>query len=260
MRTGSDICLLCKKNLATQRKSHVIPKFFGDGIFYGTKPRHGISIDRTGQQRKIQDITKVDFMICPGCEKGISIFESYCILRLERFNQVKYFGDFKNHKIGNFQFFECNKIDIRIFNLFMYSVVWRLSVTDQFEFQKFKLPQDDEETLREIITKSIFKSQNELIDNLNDVATLSKHSHVILRPIKKLRPPRSMMSAASLDQETHQICLVDYLIIYLTNQNKLVPILKEIDNNNLERLPRIGLSGIQSWESFNNDLLNRWTS
>jgi len=259
MRRPTDLCLLCKDRQATQKNSHLIPKFFGQGLFYGTTPRHGISIEKTGKQRKIQDIIKEDYLLCPECEKGISIFESYSVLRLERFNNLRYFNQFSKFKIGNFEFFECKQIDIRLFNLFIYSVVWRVSASDNYAFLKFKLTDQNEEELRLTIKDFITSSQNQLLDKLDNLKTLPKsHSHVLIRPTKKLRPPRFMLSGATLNEWTHQLCLVDYLLIYLTDSGKLIEPLKQIDNNKNDGQPRIGLADPNGWEAINKDLLNKW--
>lgn len=73
MRQPIDICLLCNEKNSTKKNSHLIPKFFGKGIFYGTKPRYGILIDNNGTTTKIQDIIKEDYLFCADCEKGFSV-------------------------------------------------------------------------------------------------------------------------------------------------------------------------------------------
>ena len=91
MRKPTDICLLCQEKNSTHRNSHLIPKYFAKGIFEGAKPRHGIAIDKTGKREKVQDIIKENYLFCPECEKGFSIFETYCSFRLERFNDLRHY-------------------------------------------------------------------------------------------------------------------------------------------------------------------------
>lgn len=259
MRKPTDLCQLCNDKQATQKNSHLIPKFFGKGLFDGTAPRHGISIEKTGKQKKVQDIIKEDYILCPECEKGISIFETYSVIRLERFNSLRHFDQFSKFKIGNFEFFECKKIDSRIFNLFIYSLVWRVSISENYAFLKFKLSKKDEEELRLIIKDFITSNQNQLLSKLGNLKTLAKKNHhIFIRPKKKLRPPRFMLSGATLDDYTHQLCLVDYLLIYLTESSKLIQLLRLIDNNKIDRQPRIGLTEPSEWEAFNKDMLKKW--
>ncbi len=259
MRKPTDMCLLCQKKPSDKKNSHVIPKFFGKGLFDGTKPRHGIQISRNGVSSKVQDIIKENYILCSECEKGLSIFETYCTFRLERFNNILYHKQYKRFKRVEFQYFECNNLDIRIFNLFIYSIVWRISISEHNAFQKFQLPIVEEEKLRKVIKDNISKTQNELIDNLGNFSFLPDHSHAMIRPSKKLRPPNSMLSAASLDESIHQLHLVDYLIFYATDKEKLISNFNEINNNNIDRKVRIGLIDSKLWSEFNLGLMyNLW--
>lgn len=257
MRLPTDICLLCERNKSTQQNSHIIPKFFGKGLFYGTNPRHGLSIDKTGKKEKVQDILKEDYLLCPDCEKGIGLFENYCILRLERFNDLGCYNDFKKVKRGEFEYFECKKIDIRIFNLFIYSIIWRVSVSKSYAFEGFKLPIAEEEKLKLILKEFIKPNQQELIYELDRLNSLPIHSHVIIRPNRKLRPPSAMLSAASRSEWLHELHLVDFIIFYITDREKLVDGFKEIDNNNLENQVRVGLTSPERWKTYNFELINK---
>lgn len=257
MRTPTDICLLCEKNKSIQKNSHIIPKFFGQGLFYGTSPRHGLAIDKTGKRKKVQDILKEDYFFCPECEAGLSIFETYCILRLDRFNDIRCFNKFKKVKRGEFEYFECKELDIRIFNLFIYSIVWRVSLSESYAFGGFKLPKEEEEKLKVILKQFIKPNQRELIDELYKLKSLPIHSHVIIRPNRKLRPPSAMLSAASRDEWLHEMHLVDYIIFYITDREKLVDGFKEIDNNNLENQVKVGLTTPERWRSYNFELINK---
>jgi hypothetical protein len=248
---------LCQKNNSTQLNSHLIPKFFGKGLFYGTNPRHSILIDKIGKKEKVQDIIKEDYLFCPECEKGFSIFETYCSFRLERFNDLRHFNKFNRIKRGEFEYLECKNLDIKIFNLFIYSIVWRISVSKNYAFLNFQLPTIEEEKLRVILKTFIKPTQTDLIDKLDELNKLPNHSHVIIRPNKKLRPPSSMLSAASRDEWIHEMHLVDFIIFYLTDNTKLINGLKEIDNNNLEKLVRVGLTSPNRWESYNFELINK---
>jgi hypothetical protein len=251
MRRPKNICLLCQERNSTQKNSHLIPKYFGKGIFEGTKPRHGISINKKGQRNKVQDIVKEDFLFCPECEKGISIFETYCLIRLERYNNLRYFNNYKRVKQGEFEYFECKDLDIRIFNLFTYSIIWRVSISKSYDFGGFKLPASNEEELRLILNRFICLNQSELLEKVETFETLPNHSHVIIRPKKKLRPPNSMLSAASLNDWLHELHLIDYIVFYLTNNEKLVDGFKSINNNNLIGPVRVGLTSEDNWKSFN---------
>ena len=90
------------------------------------------------------------------------------------------------------------------------------------------------------------------IKNLN---SLPLHGHVLIRSKKILRPPSSMMSAASYNTWLHQIHLVDYVLLYLTDPSKLINTLIMLDNNRTNGLVRIGMSDPNEWKDFNLDML-----
>ncbi len=228
-------------------------------FFFETNPRHCILFYRNGKKEKIQDIMKEDYLFCADCEKGFNILETYCSLRLERFNDPRYYKNFNQFKFGEFEFIEFKEIDIRVFKLFIYSIVWRVSVSDNYSFKGFKLPDCDEEKIRLLLKKFSRPTQQELMDELDKLHNLPDHSHMIIRPKKKLRPPASMLSAGSYNDWMHQVHLVDYVLIYLTNQEKLIDRLRVINNNRLNDFVRIGLTDKSSWENFNINMINEAT-
>ena len=109
----------------------------------------------------------------------------------------------------------------------------------------------EEEKLRVILKQYSSSKQNDLFNSISNLKILPEHSHVIFRPVKKLRPPVSMLSAGSYNDWMHQIHLVDYVLIYLTDNSQLINELRIIDNNRVENLVRIGIVDKESWESFN---------
>lgn len=256
MRTAKDLCRLCEEHEATQKNSHLIPKFFGEGLFHGTKPRHSISIEKSGKRQKVQDTIKEDFLLCPRCENGLSIFETYCSIRLRRFNDLRYFNKFEKFKKGDFEYFESKELDIKIFNLFIYSIVWRISVSESYAFGGFKLPIAEEEKLKSLLRKFIESSQATLLARLDELQVVPNHGHVMVRPKKNLRPPNAMLSAASMNGWLHEVHLVDYILFYSTDKKRLKDSLKELDNNNLNSRVKVGLSSSESWKSYSDMMIN----
>jgi hypothetical protein len=254
MRGPTDNCLLCGDKNASKKSSHIIPKFFGQGLFFGTKPKHSLLLTKDGKREKVQDIMKEDHLFCPDCEKGFSILETYCSLRLDRYNELRYSSQYQHFKHSDFEFFECKKIDLRVFNLFIYSIVWRVSICNNYGFLGFKLSSIEEEKLRFILKEFTSLTQEELFVKIDKIGSLPEHSHVIIRPDKKLRPPTSMLSAASYNEFIHQIHLVDYVLIYFTNRAIITERFKEMDNNRLVGFVRIGVTNKTKWEDFNRNM------
>ena len=256
MRSESDKCLLCRANSSTQKSSHIIPKFFGQGLFYGTSPKHSLLLTKEGKRQKVQDTLKEDYLFCSGCEKGLNILETYCSLRLGRYNDLRFSSQFQHYKIGDFEYFDCKEINIKVFNLLIYSIVWRISISENYGFLGFKLPISEEEKLRIILKETSSKSQEELFRKIDHMISLPEHRHVIIRPSKKLRPPSSMLSAASYNDIIHQVHLVDYVLFYFTTRTILTQRFELIDNNRIDGFVRIGLAKIDNWKNFNKTMIN----
>ncbi len=183
------------------------------------------------------------------------MYETYCALRLERFNNPRFSNQFEIHSIGDFKYFECKSLDIKIFNLFIYSIVWRISISENYAFRGFKLAFPEEEKLRLLLKNYTQSNQEELKNVLIHLNELPDHSHVIIRPKVKVRPPTSMYSAASYNDYLHQVHLVDYLHIYNTKRELLTDRLSLIDNNRPNGLVRVGIVEKERWKSFNTEMV-----
>lgn len=255
MRNSNDLCLLCNNHHADQKNSHIIPKFFSEGLFYGTVPRFTLLVSKDKSKRKVQDTFKEDFILCPECEKSLSVLESYCSLRFGRIGNNRFFTQFNRIVDGKFEMVECKQLDIKIFNLFIYSIVWRISISKDLAFTSFKLENSASEQLRIILANNIAPSQTELMSRIKKLNSLPLHGHVLFRPKKFLRPPSSMMSVASYNTSMHQIHLVDYVLLYLTDPSKLINTLITLDNNRTNGLVRIGMTDPNEWKDFNRDMV-----
>jgi hypothetical protein len=66
-----------------------------------------------------------------------------------------------------------------------------------------------------------------------------------------------MLSAASRTEWLHELHLVDYIVLYLTDKDKLVDGLKEINNNNIESSVKVGLTTPERWKTYNYDILGK---
>lgn len=178
---------------------------------------------------------------------------------LDRFNQYpRYYNQFRKYNDHGLEFFECKELDVRIFNLFIQSIVWRLSVCYSHAFSGLKLHLEDEEELRVQLANSTFHTQTSLSKYLNSVLEFSNHPHIIFRPYKKLRPPKSHLSAATLINSVHQLHLVDYVVFYYTDPTLIVPGLMKINNSSFGRNVRVGLINEEQWEKFNFDQIREW--
>jgi hypothetical protein len=256
-------CLLCLEREASQKNSHIIPKFLGEKLFAESKPRHSLLFSSNGKLTKVQDTPKEDHIICQECEKGFNIYETYCSFKLNRYNDVKYRNvkNFGNIRIGEIECFYPKYFNILIFNLFIYSIVWRASVSKSDAFQNFKLSDENEEILRILLKKYSSFSQDELMAKLKSLKELPSHCHFIMRPIKNLKTPGSGLYLKKINENFYHLGLVEYSLFYYTDKHAVFPGFESMDNNRLEGFVIFGLLSKEVWQNSNEiiikALLNR---
>ena len=253
MRTSNDICLLCQKNPADQKNSHIIPKFFNKGLFDGSKHPHAYLI-KEKYKRKVQDTIKEDHLFCSECEDKFNTLETYISLRLRKVGDNRYLNDFRILKIENFKYYESLTIRSEIFQLFWYSVVWRGSISNSLS--SFKLDVDDENELRKILIQNIQIKQSDFIDHLDSSTLHLKYPFVLIRPQKFLRPPQSLMAASNVSNCEYWVNLVDYLLIFYKSTASVDKFRAKIVNVNVES-PKIGIFPKRDWINFNRPLLEK---
>lgn len=250
MRTSSDTCLLCMKNLADQKNSHIIPKFFNKGLFEGTRPRKAYLLGKNKFKKTIQDTVKENYLLCSNCEDKFNTLETYISLRLRKIGDNRYLDDFRIFKKRDYMYYESLNIRPEISQLFWYSLVWRISVSEHLAFSNFKLDIDVENELRKILTNYTQATQSDLIGYLDNNSLLFKYPFVLIRPQKFLRPPQSHMAAVGMGEGILWVNLVDYLLIFykdlsLVNNSDLLHINLGLDNF------KIGVSSKREWINFN---------
>jgi hypothetical protein len=170
MRTKDDLCLLCENSNANKPNSHIIPKFIGKKMLGGKGIRKGILVEldegKFIKQKIVQDILKEDFLFCENCEASLSVIETEIAQRL-KINKHLLVEDEQTikKKLGALEYWELLNIDTRIFHLFIYSIVWRISISRNY-YNHFNLKEEDEVLLHGILKRYLFSTKKILIENL----------------------------------------------------------------------------------------------
>lgn len=172
MRKANDICLLCRENNSNQTNSHILPKFMTTTLFATSNGNRGFynSSDKVKQAPQVvQDGDKENYILCQDCEKYFSILENYISLNFyRRFQDIRFSKQFiiSKTKLGLEKV--CKEVDSIIFRLFIYSIIWRSSVSNSKTFKNFKLKQNEEELLRESLLKFRNFNQKELLSDIKN--------------------------------------------------------------------------------------------
>lgn len=120
--------------------------------------------DKLGQ--KIQDSPKEDFVFCSECEAKFSIIERYVANAFyNRYDNPAFSSEFSKIKGSG------DELDVMIakninpimFKLFIYSLLWRASISTHEVFANFKLKATDEDNLRLLLNSYLHHNEAETI-------------------------------------------------------------------------------------------------
>jgi len=154
MRKPTDICLLCQANLATKTNSHIYPKFLSTK-FLGAKSKSRRGFDLSSdtilniKPKVIQDSPKEDYILCEECEAYFGVLEGIASDTFINWQAKVDKGEYSLNPINEeLDIVECNTADKRSIQLLIYSIFWRVSISEIDLFENVKIAQDFEEKLR----------------------------------------------------------------------------------------------------------------
>ncbi len=156
------LCNLCKTEEATQKNSHIVPRYFGVSLLTTKdKKRKGFEINKDAVGKKVrpyQDTPKESFILCSDCEEKFG--------EIERVFANEFFNKFKNDRQkkqtirllsdNGYEFFIPKNVNYVNFKLLFYSILWRADISSLNYFNDLELPDETTEHLREIKKKNIF--------------------------------------------------------------------------------------------------------
>lgn len=244
-------CKLCLTREADKPNSHIIPKFLAKRLFESTKPRHSIEIDRKGKNRKIQDTPKESFILCKVCEKRLEYLETLISKKITSINNYNNLKDkFKLVKYGNNKILECLNINPIAFKIFVFSLVWRASITSLPEFESFKLDDKTESNLRILLNEKLKKSHTELIASFSESIDFQNYDYCIFKPLVRDEFSRGIFTSYKMDKFQFGIFTVDFIIFFFSNSKDMNPAYNFVSNYQNEKV-LITLTSTDDWKHLN---------
>jgi hypothetical protein len=240
-------CKLCLDHPADKKNSHIIPKFMCKGLFETTGTRHALYINRHGKGKKIQDTPKENNILCSTCEKRIEILETHFARAVEEIHIYKNLPEkFSLFKIGIQDFIECNDIHPTLFKLFLYSLVWRASISNLFEHLPFKLSVTAEEGIRDFLNCNLSVDKSSLFEALNKINNIPLYHSCIIKPKERSATSRGIFSISSMSETSHILLLIDFAIFFYTDDTSLGKVIERFSNKQNEKVIVV-LGEKESW-------------
>lgn len=160
------LCRLCETNSANQRKSHIISKFLGIGLF-GEKSNRSAYMNRiSSRPQKIQDLPKEDFLFCASCEKKFASIESIAAKHLSKKNETELQS---NYRTGFSKGLEPKHLSVEEVLLFIYVNFFRLHHANGDGAKNFKLEPIIYGTIKTMLNKCLSEKSSETRELTNTV-------------------------------------------------------------------------------------------
>lgn len=203
MRLPTDLCHLCLTNKSDKTNSHILSKFISTKFMEGNgSQRRGYQLDTetvlNNKSKIIQDSVKEDYILCAECEAYFGLIEniaSRTFLNLEKgIAEGKILKDTVKDFLDLLYCINSNPIIIR---LFVYSLFWRVSISNDSLFEDYQLKDTFEDEVRTSLLQYKARTKDELIGLTN-----SDHAIQIF--------PFTIMTAKSFLDTTSNILFAPY--------------------------------------------------
>lgn len=242
-------CKLCKERVADKSNSHIIPKFMCKRLFEDTKPRHTISLSKDGRRAKIQDIPKEDYILCSFCEKRFEKLETYfsrVFLEINSLHSATRRYELK--LVENREVLYCDDVNPSLFYLFLYSLIWRSSISLNIIFDTFKIDAAIEEEIRVFLNNNLKEIHSDLIDNAKNIETVPNYYLCLIKPKNK---SRGIFTAYEYKQNSCANYTVDYALFFYTKEEDCLLEHKTFGNRQIETF-KIFIGDDENWRTLNN--------
>jgi hypothetical protein len=232
------LCNLCQSKEATQKNSHIFPKFMGTSMLISQKgPPKGFKIttDRGIYYKPFQDTPKEDHLFCPDCESHIANKYEGPFARnfYETRNNSR--GYFNVHYKKAYSYRVYYHIDHQLFIKLFYSILFRAGIASIDYFKDFNLPYEIMKKLRNILLDDTPFESLPLI-----ITTCPNNPY----------PSGNLIGALSSDSNVYLLAVNEYLVFLdLSGKNVFETLFPDFlaPNYELVRIITIPYSG---WESL----------
>lgn len=235
------ICNLCKTKLATQKNSHIFPRFLGTSMLItqdGLRKGFKITSFNGLNYKAYQDTPKEDYIFCPDCEFFIaSKYETPIANQLynNRENPRSFFYVYVKDR---YLYRVYHMIDYQLFTKFLYSIIFRAAISNNEHFKNFNLPEYFLEKIRNILLEEI---------------PYEKFPLLVLSCPYNPNPTGNFIGAISSNKNSYLIGVNEYIILLdLSNDSNFGHLFQGMSNEKYE-LVRILTLPYDKWLSLIKD-------
>lgn len=226
-RSKTDLCLLCETELANQTNSHIVPAglikhMVGKRDYeesFLTNTRKGI-IDEFSGRSNIKNMDAEikphhyteDFWFCHNCEKRLSNIENKAIAIIDNKLRDKRLLSSFDQKIsskGN-RFISLHGFKTE-FELFFYSILWRLNLKYRFNLGKKIIDSDKESLIKQIINNNLPSTAKAVV-----IKNWKTIPHIILIP-SDIKLSRVFIFSDDRFKNPNLFFITEFVILFFQN-------------------------------------------
>lgn len=249
-------CRLCNIQVADKKNSHIVSKFLGKELFISDMGHHAEQIYKNGKSRKVYSIPKEDSILCSTCEKRFEILETYFARFFNKLrNHQNFPEDFLLQKLGVQDFISCKKLNPTLFKLFIYSLIWRLSISKHQTNENFKLPNKIEEELRKFLNQNLSTEQKILLESVEMITEFPSYDLCMIKPENKTDNFKGMYSAFQMSKSAYLLVLVDFILFFYVDSSIDI-VLKKFSNGQNKNVI-IPISDDDRWFDLNKLIVSK---
>lgn len=225
------ICALCLEKESCKKESHFVPKFLRDDLMH---KNNMTTFTIEGKIYNTSDLPKRSFIFCEECESKLSLLEtrsSRILKDLKTEKNIKLIGKIiKDNDIYQSSYIIDLNRNTVVFNLFLLSIIWRVSISKESIFANTKLSDEIEENIRLVLYNNM---KGNLKEYVNKTDVVYKGFNLFFK--KPKISSEEFRGNFSIINSVNGICILNFPYFQLTLINKKYKNIGNI-NNGLDKL------------------------
>jgi hypothetical protein len=250
-RSPTDLCLLCKKTAADKRSSHIIPKMMTKKMF-GTPARgYVVTTHKNSHSRMVQDSAKENYILCTSCEARFEKVETYIARRFFlRYRNPAYKVEFPITPLDSSVFNGLDimtllQVDRGMMRLFVYSILWRSSISSVEELEAFNLASEIEEQLRNELDCILTSTEQATLINCEQYSKAEPIiPYMMVTCVDKMAVGENFLTVGKIKDGKVYIMANDFMLYYYL-PGAMIPYPSSANLGLMH--PQVDLLDLQSW-------------
>lgn len=257
-----DKCKLCKENDADKTNSHIVPKWLAKTMMNTGSGYKVVKIDtnKTHLPRtKTQDIDTEDYILCSSCEQYFGVIETWFKSDVhDPIHNNKKINNYtkKNNGAGGINWIEFNApAMLSLARLFFYSILWRISISNNGIWINTHLKKVEEEYFRETLVNYKCLRKTDLVSHLNNIKFENSPWFVLFTCPTHRNKLENFIGEYPLNYDLLKLVLNEYIIVVSFPPNKEQEVFEILNNKSNDELLKITIVTEDFWQDQKNQLI-----